>query len=52
MNAPSVLEPTLKAILDVISPQQEDWAVRFKIIEDLKDVVRSVENLRGTHVIF
>lgn len=50
MNADGVLEPTLKDILEVIKPLREDWAVRSKIIEELKDVVESVESLRGATV--
>ena len=47
MNTHRVLEPTLKGILDGIQPLREDWVMRFKIIEELEDVVRSVESLRG-----
>ncbi|KAG8645029.1 hypothetical protein MANES_10G026300v8 [Manihot esculenta] len=50
MNAYSILEPTLKDILEVVKPLREDWEVRSKIIEELKDVVTSVESLRGATV--
>lgn len=50
MNTYRVLEPTLKDILDGIQPLREDWVVRFKIIEELEDVVKSVESLRGSTV--
>lgn len=52
MNAYSILEPTLKDILEVVKPLREDWEVRSKIIEELKDVVTSVESLRGTCAVF
>ena len=47
MNTYRVLEPTLKDILNGIQPLREDWVVRFKVIEELEDVVKSVESLRG-----
>ena len=47
MNTYRVLEPTLKDILGGVQPLREDWVMRFKIIEELEDVVRSVESLRG-----
>ncbi|KAF2296109.1 hypothetical protein GH714_036175 [Hevea brasiliensis] len=50
MNGYNTLEPTLKDMLKVIKPLQEDWDVRSKIIEELKDVVTSVESLRGATV--
>ncbi|EEF38140.1 zinc finger protein, putative [Ricinus communis] len=50
MNAHSVLEPILRDTLEVIKPLREDWAVRSKIIEELKDVIASIESLRGATV--
>ncbi|KAJ8765881.1 hypothetical protein K2173_020397 [Erythroxylum novogranatense] len=50
MNVDQVLEPTLKAILDAIQPLSDDWRVRSEIIQELQDVVRSVESLRGATV--
>uniref|UniRef100_A0A6N2NL70 Poly(A) RNA polymerase mitochondrial-like central palm domain-containing protein n=1 Tax=Salix viminalis TaxID=40686 RepID=A0A6N2NL70_SALVM len=50
MNTYRVLEPTLKDILNGVQPLREDWVMRFKIIEELEDVVRSVESLRGATV--
>ncbi|CAK7325742.1 unnamed protein product [Dovyalis caffra] len=50
MNAYGVLEPTLNDILNGIQPSREDWVVRFKIIEELDKVVKSVESLRGATV--
>lgn len=47
MNTYRVLEPTLKDILVGIQPLREDWVVRFKVIEELEDVIKSVESLRG-----
>ncbi|KAF2318885.1 hypothetical protein GH714_011444 [Hevea brasiliensis] len=50
MNACGILQPTIKDVLEVIKPLREDWEVRSKIIEELKDVVTSVESLRGATV--
>lgn len=43
-----MLEPTIRDILRVISPLEEDWSPRFQIIDELRAVVQSVESLRGT----
>lgn len=47
MNSQNQVESTLKEILEVIKPLREDWVTRFKIINELRDVVQSIENLRG-----
>ncbi|KAJ4824390.1 hypothetical protein Tsubulata_026334 [Turnera subulata] len=46
MNAYSLLEPTLKDILDCVKPLRDDWVARFRIIGELQDIVNSVESLR------
>ncbi|CAL5363683.1 unnamed protein product [Camellia sinensis] len=50
MNDYSTLELTLRDILRVISPLEEDWAKRFQFINELRAVVESVESLRGATV--
>ncbi|KAK8671781.1 hypothetical protein V6N13_038366 [Hibiscus sabdariffa] len=50
MNPYGQLELTLKEILDVIKPLQEDWVTRFKIIDELRGTVQSIESLRGATV--
>ncbi|KAA8534175.1 hypothetical protein F0562_031632 [Nyssa sinensis] len=50
MSANSVLDLTLREILRVINPLREDWSTRFHIIEELQNVVQSVESLRGATV--
>ncbi|OMO59090.1 putative zinc finger protein [Corchorus capsularis] len=50
MNSFSQVESTLKEILDVIKPLREDWVTRFKIIDELREVVQSMESLRGATV--
>lgn len=47
MNLYSVLEPILLDVIDVISPLQADWEARLNTISELRDVVESVESLRG-----
>lgn len=42
-----ILESSIHELLEVIKPAQEDWRVRFQVIDDLKNVVESVESLRG-----
>lgn len=41
------LESVINVILTVIEPHQEDWNTRFQVIEELRNVVVSVESLRG-----
>ncbi|KAM7492003.1 hypothetical protein LguiA_034924 [Lonicera macranthoides] len=50
MSAYGSLDLTIRDILHVINPSQEDWAIRFQLIEELKSVVQSVESLRGATV--
>ncbi|CAK9135655.1 unnamed protein product [Ilex paraguariensis] len=50
MNGYSLLELTLGDILRVINPMNEDWSIRFHIINELQGVVQSIENLRGATV--
>ncbi|CAL5322537.1 unnamed protein product [Camellia sinensis] len=50
MNDYNTLELTLRDILRVISPLEEDWAKRFQFINELRAVVESVESLRGATV--
>ncbi|KAB2085269.1 hypothetical protein ES319_A05G390200v1 [Gossypium barbadense] len=47
MNSQNQVESTLKEILEVVKPLHEDWVTRFKIINELREVVQSIENLRG-----
>jgi hypothetical protein len=47
MSKHSTLDIVLKDILQVVTPLQDDWAIRFAIINDLRSIVESVENLRG-----
>ncbi|KAL8090765.1 protein HESO1-like [Apium graveolens] len=50
MSSYSPVEQTLKTILPLINPTKDDWAVRFHIIEDVRDAVETVESLRGATV--
>ncbi|XP_019439443.1 PREDICTED: protein HESO1-like isoform X2 [Lupinus angustifolius] len=50
MSAYNMLDIVMKDILQVVTPVQEDWEVRFAIINDLRRVVESVASLRGATV--
>ncbi|MBA0665387.1 hypothetical protein Goklo_005247, partial [Gossypium klotzschianum] len=50
MNSQNQVESTLKEILEVVKPLHEDWVTRIKIINELREVVQSIENLRGATV--
>ncbi|CAA3002787.1 HESO1 [Olea europaea subsp. europaea] len=50
MNGYNLLETTLRDVLHAINPLREDWNVRFHIIDELRTVVESIENLRGATV--
>ncbi|KAJ4719966.1 protein HESO1 [Melia azedarach] len=50
MSSFGLVEPTLKDILSVINPLREDWDTRFRLINDLREVVESVESFRGAVV--
>ncbi|XP_022746059.1 protein HESO1-like [Durio zibethinus] len=50
MDSYSQVESTLKEVLDVIKPLRDDWVTRFKIIDELREVVQSMESLRGATV--
>lgn len=45
-----MLDIVLHDILRVVTPLQEDWAIRFAIINDFRSIVESVESLRGATV--
>lgn len=49
MSSFGLVEPTLKDILSVINPLREDWDTRFRLINDLREVVESVESFRGNY---
>ncbi|KAF8396818.1 hypothetical protein HHK36_018451 [Tetracentron sinense] len=44
------LEPSLRDILSVIKPSEEDYVTRVRIIEEFRAVVESVGSLRGATV--
>ncbi|KAK4367295.1 hypothetical protein RND71_015175 [Anisodus tanguticus] len=50
MNGYSLLEHTLRNILCSINPLEEDWSMRFQLLHELRDVVESIEILRGATV--
>lgn len=50
MSAYGTLEHILKDILQVVSPLQEDWEKRSRVIDELQRVIESVESLRGAKV--
>ncbi|QCD98522.1 protein HESO1 [Vigna unguiculata] len=50
MSTHSMLDTALNDILQVVTPLQEDWQIRFSIINDLRSIVESVESLRGATV--
>lgn len=47
MSSCSRVEQTLHDILSLIKPNDDDWAVRFHIIQEVRDAVQTVESLRG-----
>ncbi|XP_004503175.1 protein HESO1 [Cicer arietinum] len=50
MSTHNMLGNVLNDILQVITPSQEDWAIRFAIINDLRSIAESVQSLRGATV--
>ncbi|KAF8086142.1 hypothetical protein N665_0634s0027 [Sinapis alba] len=50
MNRNPVLDPTLQEILQVIKPTRADWDTRITVIDQLRNVLQSVESLRGATV--
>lgn len=48
MSAYGALEHILKDVLQVVSPLQEDWEKRSRVIDELQRVIESVESLRGS----
>ncbi|KAH1153024.1 hypothetical protein GLYMA_18G034900v4 [Glycine max] len=50
MSTHSTLDIVVNDILRVVTPVQEDWEIRFAIINDLRSIVESVESLRGATV--
>ncbi|XP_040999627.1 protein HESO1-like isoform X1 [Juglans microcarpa x Juglans regia] len=50
MGANSALEHVLKEILQVVQPLHEDQEKRYRVIDELRRVIESVESLRGATV--
>ncbi|KAH1226550.1 Protein HESO1 [Glycine max] len=50
MSTHSMLDIVVNDILRVVTPLQEDWEIRFAIINDFRSIVESVESLRGATV--
>ncbi|XP_057979927.1 protein HESO1 [Malania oleifera] len=50
MNAYIILEPILKDILLVIQPLRDDRTIRHHIVNEFRNIVQSVESLRGAIV--
>ncbi|MED6191950.1 Protein heso1, variant 2 [Stylosanthes scabra] len=50
MSKYGMLDNVLNDILKAVTPLQEDWAIRFGIVNDLRLVAESVESLRGATV--
>ncbi|KAK9063404.1 hypothetical protein SSX86_017274 [Deinandra increscens subsp. villosa] len=50
MNFHYSLAVTLKDILQVLNPTEDDWSLRHQVISDLKYVVSTVDILRGATV--
>ncbi|KAL8050302.1 hypothetical protein ABFX02_06G074300 [Erythranthe guttata] len=50
MNRYNLLDLTIRDILRVINPSKDDWSFRFEIINEIRDIVGSIENLRGATV--
>ncbi|XP_018483677.1 protein HESO1 [Raphanus sativus] len=50
MNRNPILDPTLQEILQVIKPTRADWDTRITVIDQLRNVLQSVESLRGATV--
>lgn len=50
MNRNPILDPTLQEILQVIKPTRADWDTRITVIDQLRNVLQSVESLRGVVV--
>lgn len=51
MNRNPVLDPTLQEILQVVKPTRADWDTRITVLDQLRDVLQSVESLRGECVV-
>lgn len=49
MSTHSMLGTVFNDVLRVVTPSQEDWEIRFAIINDLRSAVESVETMRGEH---
>ncbi|XP_030534566.1 protein HESO1 [Rhodamnia argentea] len=50
MGAYRALDFVINDILTAVKPQQQDWVIRFHIIDELRKVIESVESLRGATV--
>lgn len=43
-----MMDRVMKDIIRVVEPSQDDWKARFQIMNELRDVVQSIESLRGS----
>ncbi|CAH8376412.1 unnamed protein product [Eruca vesicaria subsp. sativa] len=50
MNRNPILDPTLQEILQVVKPTRADWDIRITVLDQLRNVLQSVESLRGATV--
>ncbi|EYU19942.1 hypothetical protein ABFS82_06G073500 [Erythranthe guttata] len=50
MNRYNLLDLTIRDILRVINPSNDDWSFRFQMINEIRAIVGSIENLRGATV--
>ncbi|KAL9251998.1 HESO1-like protein [Drosera capensis] len=50
MNTTTVLDLALREILYVVNPTKEDWDKRLQFIDEFRDVISTVESLRGATV--
>lgn len=51
MSSYSLVESTLQRILTLIKPKEDDWAVRFYILQEVRDAVETVESVRGINAL-
>ncbi|XP_008461703.2 protein HESO1 isoform X1 [Cucumis melo] len=45
-----MLDRVTKDILRVVEPLQDDWTARFQVINELRNIVQSIESLRGATI--
>ncbi|KAM7270773.1 hypothetical protein ACFE04_029987 [Oxalis oulophora] len=50
MNGHDFIDSILKEVLDVIKPTRDHWVSRLSVINEIREVVLSVENLRDATV--